>query len=119
MLWDRRLQERQCLNDWFDVRLRLIAAYLLAGDEKRGDGLARQLESKAREARDWLTLRRLGLLLDPSVPVSPIAPAGPIVGGASSATAAAPAAPESREEESHSAPEPSPGRAHTVGAEAG
>ncbi len=112
-LWDRRLQERQCLNDWFDVRLRLIAAYLLAGDEKRGDGLARQLESKAREARDWLTLRRLGLLLDPSVPVSPIAPAGPIVGGASSATAAAPAAPESREEESHSAPEPSPGRAPT------
>ena len=112
-LWDRRLQERQCLNDWFEVRLRLIAAYLLAGDEKRGDGLARQLESKAREARDWLTLRRLGLLLDPSVPVSPIAPAGPIVGGASSATLAAPAAPEPGEKESNSAPEPSPGRAPT------
>ncbi len=111
--WDRRLQERQCLNDWFEVRLRLIAAYLLAGDEKRGDGLARQLESKAREARDWLTLRRLGLLLDPSATVSPIAPAGPIVGGASSATDAAPPPPESGEKESESAPEMSPGHAPT------
>ena len=36
--WDRRLTERQDLEHWFEVRLRLIAAYRLAGDENRGDG---------------------------------------------------------------------------------
>jgi tetratricopeptide (TPR) repeat protein len=79
--WDRRLQERQYLEQWFEVRLRLIAAYRLAGDEKRAEALARQLEPKAREARDWLTLRRLARLLDPSVPISPIASTGPILVG--------------------------------------
>ncbi len=63
--WDRRLQERQYLEQWFEVRLRLIAAYRLAGDDKRADALARQLDSKAREARDWLTLRRLARLARP------------------------------------------------------
>ncbi|WP_406693973.1 hypothetical protein V5E97_23310 [Singulisphaera sp. Ch08] len=77
--WDRRLNDRQCLVDWFEVRLRLIAAYLLAGDERRVEGLVRPLEAKAREARDWLTLRRLSRLLDPKIPVSPIAPAGPLL----------------------------------------
>lgn len=79
--WDRRLNDRQCLVEWFEIRLRLIAAYLLSGDERKVAGLARQLEAKAREARDWLTLRRLSRLLDPNVPVSPIAPAGPILVG--------------------------------------
>ena len=53
------------MEHWLDVRLRLIAAYRLEGDEKRAEALGRQLEAKAREARDWLTLRRLARLLDP------------------------------------------------------
>lgn len=81
--WDRRLQDRQCLDEWFEVRLRLIAAYRLSGDMTRAEALARALEAKARETRDWLTLRRLALLLDPKAPVSPIAPAGPITFGTS------------------------------------
>ncbi len=53
------------------------------GRTRRWRVWARQLEAKAREARDWLTLRRLSRLLDPNVPVSPIAPAGPILVGSS------------------------------------
>ncbi len=77
--WDQRLLRQKCLDLWFVVRLRLIAAYHLAGQADRASGLVRQLETKAREARDWLTLRRLKVLLDPELPTSPIAPAGPIV----------------------------------------
>ena len=77
--WDRRLQERQDVEQWFEVRLRLVAAYRLSGDSKRAEALGRQLESKARESRDWLTLRRLARLADPSVPVSPIASTGPMI----------------------------------------
>ena len=74
--WDRRLTERHCLDYWFEVRLHLIAAYRLAGTPDRAAGLARQLETKARDARDWLTLRRLALLLDPNFPDLPTAPIG-------------------------------------------
>jgi tetratricopeptide (TPR) repeat protein len=77
--WDRKLTERQCLDQWFEVRLRLIAAHLMAGDDRRAEALAKQLEAKASDSRDWLALRRLARLRDPSVPVSPTAPAGPIV----------------------------------------
>ncbi|SIO23792.1 hypothetical protein SAMN05444166_3171 [Singulisphaera sp. GP187] len=101
--WDRRLTDRQCRVEWFEVRLRLIAAYLLAGDQERVAGLARQLESKARESRDWLTLRRLSRLLDPKIPVSPIAPAGPLTIG--SATDLAPAVIATDEPAATAAPE--------------
>ena len=113
--WDRRLTECRTLHSWFEVRLRLIAAYLLAGDEKRGDALARQLESKAREARDWLTLRRLARLLDPSVPVSPIAPTGPILIGSSTlpAPTQAEAKPEPKPTEDVGESEPSRTRLST------
>ncbi|MGP0066837.1 MAG: tetratricopeptide repeat protein [Isosphaeraceae bacterium] len=85
--WDRRLQEREHLEQWFEVRLRLIAAYRLAGDERRGEALTRQLEPRARKARDWLTLRRLARLADPDAPISPIASTGPIVTGSAPPTA--------------------------------
>ncbi|WP_422928022.1 hypothetical protein [Singulisphaera sp. PoT] len=71
--WDRRLTRDQCLEHWFEVRLRLIAAYYLAGLEAKVPALARQLETKAKEARDWLTLRRLARLQDPNEAVTPIA----------------------------------------------
>ncbi|MDR3637698.1 MAG: hypothetical protein P4L84_28080 [Isosphaeraceae bacterium] len=86
--WDRRLAERDCLHQWFEARLRLIAAYRLAGETGRLEALAKPLEDKARAARDWLTLRRLARLLDPGAPVSPIAPAAPLNTGQPAAPAA-------------------------------
>lgn len=71
--WDRQLTEQNCLKEWFEVRLRLIAAYLLKGDRKRAESLAKGLEAKADEAQDYLTLRRYKRLLDSQLPVSPIA----------------------------------------------
>lgn len=73
--WDRRLLEASCLDKWFEVRLRLVAAHRLAGDGDRADRLARPLAAKAREARDYLTLRRLARLADPAIPAAPSAPA--------------------------------------------
>jgi tetratricopeptide (TPR) repeat protein len=70
--WDQRLNQQACLVDWFEVRLRLIAAYLLAGKRNRGESLARGLEARAAEAQDFLTLRRLKRLLDPDSTPCPI-----------------------------------------------
>jgi tetratricopeptide (TPR) repeat protein len=79
--WDRQLTSQKCLDEWFEVRLRLIAAQRMAGNRNAIEGLARQLESKARAANDWLTLRRLSRLLDPNEPVAPWAPAAPVTTG--------------------------------------
>ena len=70
---DRRLTEQNCRKDWFEIRLRLIAAYLLSGNRKRGENLAKGLEASADEAQDFLTMRRLKQLLDSTNTVSPIA----------------------------------------------
>src|SRR5262249_32084139 len=35
--WDRKLTEQSCLNDWFETRLRLIAAHRLAGGRDRAE----------------------------------------------------------------------------------
>jgi hypothetical protein len=78
--WDRELQERRGLHLWFEVRLRLIAVKLLAGLHKQADRLADQLQQRARDANDWLTLRRLTALQDPDLPVSPLAAYGRDVG---------------------------------------
>lgn len=69
--WDRRLTELNCRKDWFEVRLRLIAAYLLNDDRKRAESLAKGLEASADESQDFLTLRRLTRLLDPSISPTP------------------------------------------------
>lgn len=89
--WDRRLTEQKCVKEWFEVRLRLIAAYLLQGDRKRAESLSKGLEAKADDAQDFLTLRRLQHLLDPATPVSPIAALGAAAKSAASAQAATPA----------------------------
>ncbi len=86
--WDRWLTTQKCLDEWFEVRLRLIAAQRLAGNRNALEGLARQLESKAKTANDWLTLRRLSRLLDPQEPVSPLATAAPVTSGPFAAVAA-------------------------------
>lgn len=70
--FDQLLQARNCTANWFEIRLRLIACYLLAKDQKRVERLANQLLERAKTARDWLTLRRLRGLLSGSVAVSPI-----------------------------------------------
>lgn len=70
--WDRRLTEMHCLRDWFEVRLRLIAAYLLLEKRARAEALGKGLEAKGTEAQDYLTLRRWKRLIDPTHPVCPI-----------------------------------------------
>ncbi|SFJ64779.1 tetratricopeptide repeat protein [Planctomicrobium piriforme] len=70
--WDRRLTEMRCLREWFEVRLRLIAAFLLADKRPRAEALGKGLEAKAAEAQDYLTIRRWKRLLDPNIPVCPV-----------------------------------------------
>lgn len=91
--WDRQLTERHCLAEWFEVRLRLLAAHRLAGRDDRIKALAQQLEARARKACDWLTLRRLARLLDPEESVSPLALLTPLSEGPFAAPAATEAVP--------------------------
>jgi tetratricopeptide (TPR) repeat protein len=108
--WDRWLTEHQGLNQWFEVRLRLIACHRLAGNQNRIEPLAKQLEDRAWKARDWLTLHRLSALFDPEIPPSPLALLAPLDAGpfaAGGPRAAVPAAPpeEAQAEEEAPAPE--------------
>jgi tetratricopeptide (TPR) repeat protein len=80
-VWDRRLRDQGCLSFWFDVRLLLVAAHRLVGQPERLGALAGPLETAARSARDWLTLRRLGRLLDPDEPATPSASASALNAG--------------------------------------
>ncbi len=93
--WDRELQARRGLHLWFEVRLRLIAIKFLAGQQKQADRLAEQLEQRARDANDWLTLRRLTALQDTDLPTSPLAAYGREVGtGTSNVEIGGPREPE-------------------------
>lgn len=74
MSWDRLLQDQNGTHLWFEVRLRLIAIKLLAGQRKQADRLSEQLQQRASAANDWLSLRRLTALQDPDLPLSPLAP---------------------------------------------
>ncbi len=71
--WDRLLNSQRCVELWFEVRLRIIATYLLAGQPDRATPLIVALEARARAAHDWLTLRRLAALTEPTAAVSPVA----------------------------------------------
>ncbi|MEW4487993.1 hypothetical protein AB1L42_07905 [Thalassoglobus sp. JC818] len=62
--WDRKLSEQNCLKDWFEVRLRLISAYLISQNLKRASALSKGLEAKAHEAQDYLTVSRMAELFD-------------------------------------------------------
>lgn len=99
--WDKRLTDQRSLDNWFEVRLRLIAAYLLKSQRGRADALAKSLREKASQAKDYLTLRRLDGMLDGSVPVLPIPlVAAPVAGGngkaGSDAAISMPTAPATR-----------------------
>lgn len=71
--WDRRLGQQKSSHLWFEIRLRLIANSMLAGNDRQAEKLAAQLQKRANSASDWLTLRRLTALQDEDFPVSPLA----------------------------------------------
>ncbi len=91
--WDQALTVNKCLHEWFEVRLRLIAAIKMSGAEERSADLVGQLQTKALEANDFLTLRRLAGVQDGSGPLSPLPPAMPYVSGRFAASVGAAAAP--------------------------
>jgi len=70
--WDPQLRRQKCLDEWFHVRLQLIATLRYAGQMERVPGLAKQLEASASEARDYLTLRRLKRVLDAATYPTPL-----------------------------------------------
>ncbi|MCA8999000.1 MAG: tetratricopeptide repeat protein [Planctomycetaceae bacterium] len=70
--WDRRLTELECLKEWFEVRLRLIAAYLLSDQKSRAEALAKGLDAKAHESQDYLTISRLQRMMTGEGTLCPI-----------------------------------------------
>jgi hypothetical protein len=109
--WDRWLQERSALSEWFEVRLRLTAAQLLAGNRRQAEALAKQLESRATKSRDWLTLRRLARLMDPATMPTPVPllmplSSGPFAGSTPSVSVAMPEATPEQPAEAPQAAEP-------------
>ncbi len=60
--WDTRLSKASVLDEWFEIRLRLIAVETMAGNSQQAERLAKQCRAKAESARDWMTLRCLGVL---------------------------------------------------------
>ncbi|MCA9083387.1 MAG: tetratricopeptide repeat protein [Planctomycetaceae bacterium] len=79
--WDRQLTEHRCGHLWFELRLRLIAAMLLNGDDRRAERMAAQLKERALASNDFLTLRRLERLLDRTVAPNPLATVAPLNSG--------------------------------------
>ena len=77
--WDRKLLQGKSLHNWFETRLRLIANRILAGERDKVEKLCSQLEKKASDASDYLTMRRLTALRDEDTETSPIAIFGKLV----------------------------------------
>jgi tetratricopeptide (TPR) repeat protein len=74
--WDIVLLRQGELHEWFDVRLRLAAVCRMSDRDDEFERLLSDLQLRATEARDWLTIRRLNRLRDKSAPVGPLATAG-------------------------------------------
>ncbi len=71
--WDAKLRRQKCLSRWFGLRLQLLATLRLSGRTEKIPALAKQLETSATTARDWLTLRTLKRVLDPDAHPTPLA----------------------------------------------
>jgi tetratricopeptide (TPR) repeat protein len=71
--WDRRLMQLRHVDNWLDVRLRLVAVHVLAGNRAQAEALAKPLRERARKTQDWLTLGRVHGVLDGIVQPSPVA----------------------------------------------
>ncbi len=79
--WDRRLLDSRQHSNWFEIRLRLMAAFRLTGRTEKLQALAAPLREIATKANDWLTLHRLERILDPTKSPTPAALAGdPTIG---------------------------------------
>lgn len=70
--WDPVLRRQKCLDEWFRLRLQLIATLRYTNQTERISGLSKQLEAQASEGRDYLTLRRLKRVLDPQASPTPL-----------------------------------------------
>lgn len=79
--WDRELQERNVLHEWFGNRLQLIIAHQFAGNADAIERLAGTLKDKAEKARDYLTLRCLNYILDPTTAQTPVPAVAPMDSG--------------------------------------
>ncbi len=79
--WDPILRRQKCLDEWFHLRLQLIATLRHANQMQRVPGLAKQLEASASEARDYLTIRRLKRILDPKAHPTPLGLLGDVTVG--------------------------------------
>ncbi|MCA9193817.1 MAG: hypothetical protein KDB03_18720 [Planctomycetales bacterium] len=69
---EQNVQQRQCLVYFFDTRLKLMSALRFAGRDELIPRLATDVEQKARQACDWLTLRLSQLLASADAPLSPL-----------------------------------------------
>lgn len=69
---DREFSQAGVLSQWFEVRLRLVANAHLAGNTELAERLAKQLETRANEASDWLTIRRLAAVQNEDLPTNPL-----------------------------------------------
>lgn len=79
--WDRRLDPGKSVHVWFELRLRLVAAMILADRRAQATRVAEQLKQHAEKASDYLTIRRLNRLLDESIPAEPLATVEPFLSG--------------------------------------
>ena len=70
--WDGMLRERNATHLWFENRLRQISSKRLGGHTKTAENLAETVEERAKEANDWLTIRRLNEVIGDSDDPSPL-----------------------------------------------
>lgn len=85
--WDEWLSSHEVRSEWFEVRLRLVALHVLAGNTSKAESLARGLRQEARRRKAWLYLSRLAALDRGEVPPSPVAFLKPPDGGLFAAAA--------------------------------
>lgn len=79
--WDQRFLHENLATEWFEARLRLIAIHRKVGDFDKATKLAQPLSKRAQLARDWMTTRRLGRLIDQDALLTPNAMlTAPLVG---------------------------------------
>ncbi|HBE68906.1 MAG TPA: hypothetical protein DDW52_12230 [Planctomycetaceae bacterium] len=69
---DREFSQKGVLSQWFEVRLRLVANSYLSNETELAERLSKQLESRANEASDWLTIRRLAAVQNEDLPTNPL-----------------------------------------------
>lgn len=72
MQWNQDLRHRNAMTKWLETGIRLVASKRLRGDFEAAKRMTRSFEDAATKANDWLSLRRLNQILDPSIAVTPL-----------------------------------------------